>query len=62
MDGTRASRIFARAHQQARSEQRPLRERLINRQIALGEDVGVVHVGQDADDPAGIRADARDFN
>ncbi len=53
---------FARAHQQGRSVQGPLRERLITRQIALGENVGVVHVGQDANDPAALRADARNLN
>ena len=55
-------RVFARAHEQAGSEQRPLRKRLIDCQIMLGENVGVVHVGQDTNDPAALRADARDFN
>src|ERR1022692_4314397 len=50
------------AHEQGGSEHRPLRKRLIDCQIALGENVGIVHVSQDTTDPAALRADARDFN
>ena len=62
MDGIRAVGSLLEVNQQGRSVQRPLRERLIDGQIVLGKDVGIVHVGQDADDPACIRADAGYLN